>query len=81
MPAPPVPLTRDRAGNGIRTRDINLGKVALYQLSYSRMTCVNIANQRMLCKHFLSWNRFSHSPLQIYIRPPAKSRGVLLTFC
>ncbi len=24
------------AGNGIRTRDLNLGKVALYQLSYSR---------------------------------------------
>jgi hypothetical protein len=24
------------AGNGTRTRDINLGKVALYQLSYSR---------------------------------------------
>ncbi len=27
---------RDGAGDGIRTRDINLGKVALYQLSYSR---------------------------------------------
>ena len=25
------------AGDGIRTRDINLGKVALYQLSYSRL--------------------------------------------
>ena len=25
------------AGDGIRTRDINLGKVALYQLSYSRV--------------------------------------------
>ena len=25
-----------RAGNGIRTRDIKLGKLALYQLSYSR---------------------------------------------
>ena len=24
------------AGNEIRTRDLNLGKVALYQLSYSR---------------------------------------------
>ena len=34
---PPVPVTRDRAGNGTRTRDINLGKVALYQLSYSRI--------------------------------------------
>ncbi len=25
------------AGNGTRTRDIDLGKVALYQLSYSRV--------------------------------------------
>ena len=28
---------KDGAGDGIRTRDINLGKVALYQLSYSRL--------------------------------------------
>ena len=27
---------RLRAGNGTRTRDPNLGKVVLYQLSYSR---------------------------------------------
>ena len=27
----------DGAGDGIRTRDIDLGKVALYQLSYSRL--------------------------------------------
>jgi hypothetical protein len=27
-----------RAGNGTRTRDPNLGKVVLYQLSYSRVT-------------------------------------------
>ena len=26
------------AGNEVRTRDLNLGKVALYQLSYSRDT-------------------------------------------
>jgi hypothetical protein len=26
------------AGNETRTRDLNLGKVALYQLSYSRMS-------------------------------------------
>jgi hypothetical protein len=29
------------AGDGIRTRDIDLGKVALYQLSYSRPTGKN----------------------------------------
>ena len=28
---------KNGAGDGIRTRDINLGKVALYQLSYSRI--------------------------------------------
>ncbi len=28
---------KDGAGDEIRTRDINLGKVALYQLSYSRL--------------------------------------------
>ena len=32
----PVRTKKDGAGDGIRTRDINLGKVALYQLSYSR---------------------------------------------
>ena len=32
--ATPAP---QRAGNGIRTRDLHLGKVALYQLSYSRL--------------------------------------------
>jgi hypothetical protein len=30
-----------RAGNGTRTRDINLGKVALYQLSYSRLNTIS----------------------------------------
>jgi hypothetical protein len=28
--------TRQRAGDGTRTRDIKLGRLALYQLSYSR---------------------------------------------
>ena len=30
------------AGNEIRTRDLNLGKVALYQLSYSRKRCLKL---------------------------------------
>ena len=34
----PQPLGMNAgAGNGIRTRDPNLGKVVLYQLSYSRI--------------------------------------------
>src|SRR3954470_24798964 len=33
-----APFRLERAGNGTRTRDPNLGKVVLYQLSYSRET-------------------------------------------
>ena len=41
-----VPLTAvrtefDGAGDESRTRDLNLGKVALYQLSYSRTEKIN----------------------------------------
>src|SRR5687768_17591744 len=32
---------QSRAGNGTRTRDPNLGKVVLYQLSYSRTLCLS----------------------------------------
>jgi hypothetical protein len=39
--APTLPgdtaFDENEAGNGTRTRDPNLGKVVLYQLSYSRM--------------------------------------------
>ena len=45
---PPAP--KGRAGNGIRTRDINLGKVALYQLSYSRIGRTNITKAPSNCK-------------------------------
>ena len=34
------------AENGTRTRDLNLGKVALYQLSYFRMACFVLRVQR-----------------------------------
>ena len=39
-----------RAENGTRTRDLNLGKVALYQLSYFRMACFVIANAKVAKK-------------------------------
>ena len=35
-----------RAGNGTRTRDPNLGKVVLYQLSYSRMNTLSRSELR-----------------------------------
>ena len=37
------------AGNGTRTRDIKLGKLALYQLSYARIP--------EICYHILQRNR------------------------
>ena len=37
------------AGNESRTRDLNLGKVALYQLSYSRIDAVLSNRQAKLC--------------------------------
>ncbi len=35
-------ITNKRAGNETRTRDPNLGKVVLYQLSYSRVMLKNL---------------------------------------
>jgi hypothetical protein len=35
-------LHESGAGNEARTRDLNLGKVALYQLSYSRVRSVSL---------------------------------------
>ena len=40
-------LKASRAENGTRTRDLNLGKVALYQLSYFRMACFAIASAKV----------------------------------
>ena len=38
------------AGNQVRTGDLNLGKVALYQLSYSRFEFVNIHPRQLAFK-------------------------------
>ena len=37
-PARRLELKNNGAGNRVRTGDLNLGKVALYQLSYSRIS-------------------------------------------
>jgi hypothetical protein len=39
------------AENEIRTRDLNLGKVALYQLSYSRFEDVHYRHFKIYVKH------------------------------
>ena len=41
---------RDGAGDGTRTRDIDLGKVALYQLSYSRAPDLKVAGHEGECQ-------------------------------
>ena len=55
---------KKRAKNGIRTRDLNLGKVALYQLSYFRL-CISVSLQ-LICFSFAvqRYNKFQY--LQIF---------------
>ena len=44
-----------QAGNGARTRDIHLGKVMLYQLSYSRLLVAKpIYVNKCPCQHFFA---------------------------
>ena len=42
------------AGNGVRTRDPQLGKLMLYQLSYSRLQAANVMAAAV------SWRRVRH---------------------
>ena len=68
-------LWRYGAGDEIRTRDINLGKVALYQLSYSRSAT------RILASLFRnSWQIGQITPMSsailvavIFTRPASKT--------
>src|SRR5882672_5042723 len=67
--APPrvalCPNLPSRAGNGTRTRDPNLGKVVLYQLSYSRV--------RRKCNGSLGFYLLEPCPLGLH--PPVCSGG------
>ena len=58
------------AENGTRTRDLNLGKVALYQLSYFRIRVGLFPNaeckgrrKNLICKNFLALSAKKMSPL------------------
>jgi hypothetical protein len=59
-----LPFLEIGAGNEVRTRDLNLGKVALYQLSYSRAiadsklhetTNIIVAKEMRLLRVWLRW--------------------------
>ena len=58
------------AGNEIRTRDLNLGKVALYQLSYSRLPS-SVASLELRSSAFVisRIGRTQHRPEVIPHRP------------
>ena len=43
-------IVENGAGDGIRTRDLHLGKVSLYQLSHSRIAFTSIAQSGMIRK-------------------------------
>ena len=45
--------TRTGAGNETRTRDLNLGKVALYQLSYSRVVVRILLDRMRVCEEHI----------------------------
>ena len=48
------------AGDGIRTRDINLGKVALYQLSYSRVATPSFSRDTAPVVNFMQSSYLNH---------------------
>ena len=63
------------AGDESRTRDLNLGKVALYQLSYSRMGPQGLAGGNSTfarCKPFLIANRFRDCLINLVIDQKAR---------
>jgi hypothetical protein len=61
-----IPQENFGAGNGIRTRDPNLGKVVLYQLSYSRSANVFKQTAGGVSRAERRW-----------VMPPTCSRGAL----
>jgi hypothetical protein len=61
------------AGNEARTRDLNLGKVALYQLSYSR-----ISEARIICQKIPPTDRHSEFVLRSWRRHEASKKTGLI---
>ena len=61
----PLFLTR-RAENGTRTRDLNLGKVALYQLSYFRIHDRSLADCECKGSEKMSISKFFDLILQFF---------------
>ncbi len=62
-----VPI-KNGAGNGTRTRDLHLGKVALYHLSYSRSDESKLKVLLALCQGLETLRQFEE-PLVFRIHP------------
>ncbi len=50
-----------KAGNGIRTRDIKLGKLALYQLSYARTSAYRYGSTNNEISYACQWKNVQFS--------------------
>src|SRR3989441_12659110 len=61
-----------RAGNGTRTRDPNLGKVVLYQLSYSRARC---KSNRSVASYLRPRPRLTGPTARLADRPTVRPSG------
>src|SRR5437016_1898328 len=61
-----------RAGNGTRTRDPNLGKVVLYQMSYSRARCKS--NRSVAC-YLRPRHRLTGPTARLADRPTVRPSG------
>ena len=69
-------MTFSGAENGTRTRDLNLGKVALYQLSYFRVGTANIATNFGSANFSSEYIHFMHPRQNCDAKkPPRKFRG------
>ena len=65
--------TTARAGNGTRTRDPNLGKVVLYQLSYSRRGDGGEGDRTPdLVNAIHALSQLSYAPLSSRVRCPLR---------
>ena len=57
---------KDGAGDRIRTGDINLGKVALYQLSYSRLPDFLILASDPPVVNLMQSSCLNHNPVTLF---------------
>ena len=69
-----VEVAKIGAGNEIRTRDPDLGKVVLYQLSYSRaLKCQSLLSMSCKARKYACWDRYPKEALILMPKCPKSS--------